>query len=520
MDITERRRAQKMVEETAERERALRLQQEIAQTLQNSLLPDRLPDVPGLKLAARYVPGSAGLEVGGDWYDVFPLPGGAVALAIGDIVGRGLQAAATMGQLRTALRAYALEGLSPAATLERLGGLAQTLPEAEMATLIYAVYQPDAGVLSFVSAGHPPPLLVRADGTTDFLEEGRSSPLGVTGYPATEAMLALEPGSILLLYTDGLVERRGRLLDEGLDALADAAAGRAEDAPEEVCDAVMGIMAGDGGPADDVALMVLSLAPRHAERFRFAAAAEPQHLAPLRRALSRWLSEAGATKDEVDDIVLAISEATSNAVLHAYGPEDGVFEIAAKAAGGVIEASVRDRGRWRTRGPDQGGRGIRLMRALVDSADIASGPAGTEVKLRRKLGRPLVGLVPVAEPSVPAGTPWPEGPADGVAVVRVTEEMDFSNAEPMGAELARAVSSEHLGLVVDLSEVTLLDSSGLRLLFRLGRRLERRRQQLRVVVPLQSPVRRVLDIAAIWTGSHVARSVEEAVASIRDQPAR
>jgi anti-anti-sigma factor len=294
----------------------------------------------------------------------------------------------------------------------------------------------------------------------------------------------------------------------------------------------MELMAREGGPQDDVALMVLSLAPRHAERFRFAAAAEPQHLAPLRRALARWLSEAGATKEETDDVVLAISEAAANAVLHAYGPEDGVFEVAARAIGGVIDATVRDRGRWRSRGPDQGGRGLRLMRALVDAAEVSTGPSGTEVKLVRRLGRPLGALPPAAESMVPAAAAAPrgsngpeepegfEGAVDRVAVVRITEEMDFSNAEPMGVELARAVSSEHLGLVVDLSEVTLLDSSGLRLLFRLGRRLERRRQQLRVVVPLTSPVRRVLDIAGIWTGSHVARSVEEAVASIRDHPAR
>lgn len=256
--------------------------------------------------------------------------------------------------------------------------------------------------------------------------------------------------------------------------------------------------------------------------------AEPQHLAPLRRALARWLSEAGATREETDDIVLAISEAAANAVLHAYGPADGTFEIAATAMGGVVEATVRDRGRWRNRGPEQGGRGIRLMRALVDSADLVSGSSGTEVRLRRRLACALgspVGDLP-AGGAEPWTARWPEGPegtdghSDGVAVVRVTEEMDFSNAEPMGAELARAVSSEHLGLVLDLSEVTLLDSSGLRLLFRLGRRLERRRQQLRVVVPSGSPIRRVLDIAGIWAGSHLAGSVEEAVASIRNHPAR
>jgi anti-anti-sigma factor len=520
-DITETRRAEEAVRERAEAERALRQQQEIAHTLQSSLLPEGLPDVPGMTIAARYLPGSAGLEVGGDWYDVFPLPGGAVALSIGDIVGRGLRAAAAMGQLRTALRAYALDEAAPGATLDRLGNLARTLPEAEMATLIYGVFQPDAGVLSFVCAGHPPPLLVRMDGSSAFLEEGRSAPLGVTGHPAVETMVALEPGSILLLYTDGLVERRDHPLDEGLALLAQAAADAAGCAPEEVCDAVMAAMVGDGTPQDDVALMVLAMAPGRTEQFRFAAAAEPQHVAPLRRALFRWLSESGASQDESDDIVLAVSEAAANAVLHAYGPEDGTFEVVATVEDREFTATVTDAGRWRSRGPDQGGRGLRLIQALVDSAEIESGQSGTKVRLRRRLGQaPLLKRAGMADlTGRPPTLKTRPGPGDGIVVVRLEQGMDISTAEPMGAELARAISSEDLGLVVDLSGVTHLDSSGIRLLFRLGRRLERRRQQLRVVAPVGSAVRRVLDIAGVWAGDYVAQTVEDAVDSIRRYPA-
>ncbi|MEA2589012.1 MAG: hypothetical protein QOH66_1939, partial [Actinomycetota bacterium] len=169
IDITERRRVERAEAAIAERERALRQTQQIAETLQRSLLPERLPEIPGMGIAARYLPGSDGLEVGGDWYDVVPIPSGAIGLVIGDVVGRGLRAAATMGQLRTALRAYALEDSSPGRVIDRLGGLAKVLPEAEMTTLVYAVYEPEAGMLSYMCAGHPPPLLVHPGGTTSYL---------------------------------------------------------------------------------------------------------------------------------------------------------------------------------------------------------------------------------------------------------------------------------------------------------------------------------------------------------------
>jgi integral membrane sensor domain MASE1 len=133
-----------------------------AEVLQRSLLPDSLPNIPGVALTARYLPGGAGLEVGGDWYDVFALPRGRLGLTIGDVVGRGLGAAATMGQLRTALRAYAIETDSPADVLQRLSRLADEFEAAQMATLIYAILDPDSETLTFSSAGHPPPLLNRS----------------------------------------------------------------------------------------------------------------------------------------------------------------------------------------------------------------------------------------------------------------------------------------------------------------------------------------------------------------------
>jgi integral membrane sensor domain MASE1 len=174
-----------------ERGRALEQEHRNAETLQRSLLPDRLPIIPGVEFASRYLPGGAGLEVGGDWYDVFTLPRGRLGLTIGDVVGRGLAAAAAMGQLRTALRAYAIETDSPAAVLQRLSRLVAELEAAQMATLIYAVLDPDTRTLSFASAGHPPPLLIGPDGQASYLMEGRSPPLGVTKAAQAEATVTI-----------------------------------------------------------------------------------------------------------------------------------------------------------------------------------------------------------------------------------------------------------------------------------------------------------------------------------------
>src|SRR5713226_5542343 len=242
IDITERRRVDEAAAAISERERALRQTQKIAQTLQRSLLPELLPEIPGIGLAARYLPGSAGLEVGGDWYDVVPMPSGAVGLAIGDVVGRGLRAAVTMGQLRTALRAYALEDSSPLRVLERIGGLATGLPEAEMTTLVYAVYEPEAGMLRYLCAGHPPPLLIHPGGGTSFLEGGRVMPLGVPAVTMSEGIVALEPGSVLVFYTDGLIERPGAKIDDGMRDLAEAAQSVSGATPDAMCEAIIAAM--------------------------------------------------------------------------------------------------------------------------------------------------------------------------------------------------------------------------------------------------------------------------------------
>ena len=202
--------------------------------LQRSLLPDRLPSVQGIQIAARYMPGGA--DVGGDWYDAIPLDRGRVGIAMGDVVGHGIAAASLMGQLRHSMRAYALEGHSPAGVLDRLGRMVRGLDGGQMATLLYLVLEPDHGTARFANAGHVPPLVITPDGDAHYLDSAHNPPLGVFESPDhLELSTELEPGSTIVLYTDGLVEERGVSIDQGLEALRLAAS---QDAchPDELCD--------------------------------------------------------------------------------------------------------------------------------------------------------------------------------------------------------------------------------------------------------------------------------------------
>ncbi len=362
----------------------------VAETLQHSLLPDRLPDLPGVALAARYVPCGTGVEVGGDWYDVLPLPGGEVGLVMGDVAGHDLGAAAVMGQLRNALRAYASEGLPPGAVLERLNQMCHQQRTGVMSTCLYAVLDPVARVLTVANAGHYPPLLVLPDGGTRFLERPGCPPIGAvreSAYP--ETTYELEPGASVVLYTDGLVERRTRPVDEGLELLAREAASLPAGL-EAACDHLLEVLLADGAPEDDVALLVVAPAMLLGPHLDLVMPAEPDRLVDLRRALGRWLDEAGADEDERYEVLVACSEAATNAVEHAYGPGAASYQVVGDwdPETGEISLLVRDWGRWRSpRGQDRG-RGLGLMTALMDDVTVDRGgptAGGTSVLMRRRL---------------------------------------------------------------------------------------------------------------------------------------
>jgi GAF domain-containing protein/anti-sigma regulatory factor (Ser/Thr protein kinase) len=359
---------------------ALERQHRVATVLQRSLLPRELPDVFGVSVAARYLP--ARDEVGGDWYDVIELARGRLGIAIGDVVGHGIRAAALMGQLRTALRAYALDRESPAEVLEGVDRYIQGIGGYAMATAAYAVFDPTTRMLRFASAGHLPPVVVGADGGR-VVEAQPAPPLGAfpyTSYPEQE--LTLAPGETILFYTDGLVERPREPLGERIDELVEIAG--AASSIEDACVLAVDRLVAPEGPRDDVAIVALQSNEVPAE-LRLRLPARPAVLADVRSALRRWLVDRGASPEELTEITIAVSEACANAVEHAYSPTPQSFELVASAEGSEVTITVRDRGRWRPpRGEDRG-RGMTIIGAAMGDVDVNRTDHGTEVVMRRRL---------------------------------------------------------------------------------------------------------------------------------------
>jgi anti-sigma regulatory factor (Ser/Thr protein kinase) len=378
IDIHERKTMEGRLLEVYEQEHR------IAETLQRSLLPERLPQVEGLELAARYLPAGHETAIGGDWYDVLERADGRVALVVGDVVGQGLRAAATMGQLRNACRAYGLVEASPAEVVARLNRLVTSGVEEAMATVLYLVLDRETGEAVFTSAGHPPPLLVAPEGAR-YLEGGRSVPVGAAD-PAVfrEGTAVLPPGSSLLLYTDGLVERRDVPLEQRLEALARVAA-PPEDDLERLCDRILSGVLGDSFPADDVALLAVRPEPVPADRFDLSLPAEPGSLVVLRRRFGRFLHAAGASPAEAYEVTLTVCEAAGNAIEHAYGPRDSTFDVEAAFEDGELVATVRDNGSWRERRSEHRGRGLAIIKGLMDDVKVATEHGGTVVRMRRRL---------------------------------------------------------------------------------------------------------------------------------------
>jgi len=354
-------------------------QRETALALQHAMLGP--PNLPG-GFAVRYHPACRPLQVGGDWYDVVDLDDGRVALIVGDCVGHGLAAATVMGQLRSACRALLLEQSTPTTALAGLDRFAARLPAARCTTAFCAVLTPDTGELVYSSAGHPPPIMVHADGTIVQLDGEHGLPLALRpDWSRPETRITMPPRATLLLYTDGLVERRGQSIDDGMARAADLIQdGRAESL-DEVADHLMSVLEPDGGYPDDVAMLLY----RQPAPLAMSFAADASHLAPSRSALRSWLTQAGVEPGQIIDVLIAAGEAVANAIEHGHRDRpEGTVSLRASAAGDRLQVTVVDNGTWKTPRQVRGisrGRGITLIRGLMEDFTIHSDDAGTTVHM-------------------------------------------------------------------------------------------------------------------------------------------
>jgi anti-sigma regulatory factor (Ser/Thr protein kinase)/putative methionine-R-sulfoxide reductase with GAF domain len=357
-----------------------------AVVLQRSLLPDRLPQVPGLEVAIRYIAGGEG-DVGGDWYDMFTLPSGWVCMTVGDVVGRGLRAAAVMGRLRSAVRAYALATRSdPAAILDRIDRMLRQFEPGEMATAVLALLEPSFERLHVSLAGHPAPVVATGAGPATYVDMPVDPPLGISP-PMSRRVTTVDlpPGAVVCLYSDGLVERRGVSLDARLGWLREAVTVRPA---EDVCTTVMVQLVGDDRPTDDVALLtVRRLDPPSADPLDLAVPAVASSLRDIRAAAKRWLTTIDARPEDVMDVLLAVGEATSNVVEHAYGPKGGLVHVRLELQRPDVVVTVRDNGRWRSPRGDNRGRGTHIIHAVTDEFTTDRRSNGTEVVIRRRVGQ-------------------------------------------------------------------------------------------------------------------------------------
>jgi anti-anti-sigma factor len=517
-----------------ERSRLYAREHQVAAALQQALLPSDLPYVPGIVIDATHRAGSPGADVGGDWYDAFRLPDGRVMLAIGDVVGRGLEAAVTMGQIRQAVRAAALEGHAPAEILALVGRiLSLAATGRDMTTAIVGVLDSLAKTFTYAAAGHPPPLLA-AGGRVEMLPSG-GLPLGfMDERPAPSWTVDLAPGAMLVLYTDGLIEPR-RDATAGLAALCAAVDRQRSEATSAPAHAILKRLDVSDAP-DDIALVAVAVDADPVERLDLTVPAEPASLPIIRHALQHVIR--GLTLDEQRAFALtvAVGEAVNNVIEHAYVVAAGSVAVRAWRDGSVLRVEVADQGRWRpAREQTTGGRGLIVMHALVDAVDVETTATGTTVRLAMELGTPTAGAgAAAASPSLSAAAPtasvrpdrppaadgavfdvqFPIRTLDGAAVVEVAGDVDMNTVGRFAAALERAAGQIAGPLIVSLLDATYLDSRGVAALFQAAVRLRTNRRALYLVVGPGSPVGGVLEAVEIAAVCPVFASVQAAFSAV------
>lgn len=359
-----------------------------AHQLQRALLPEISTDLPGVTAAVCYRPAERGRDVGGDWYDVFELPGNRVGIAVGDVVGHGLAAAIAMGRLQQSLRSVAQTGASPMEVLDALDLACQSIAGADFATVGYAEYSPTDRLLTYACAGHLPPLLV-ASGAARYLTDARSLPLRLTSQPRTQAQTAVPDSAMLVWYSDGLVERRAQVIDAGLDRLNRAAAGLTGVDPQVWCDRLLEAMTDGQAITDDtvVACVHLDGLPAGAANSPVLrlTLTSPGDLSAARRTLRNWSAGHDLHPEQVDALLATCNEALINSLEHAYhGRPTGPVALQVMLLDRrQVRVEVTDRGHWRGHSHDGSdrGRGLDLINRMARRTVLDLSGTGTRVTI-------------------------------------------------------------------------------------------------------------------------------------------
>jgi anti-anti-sigma factor len=473
---------------------------------QHSLLPPSLPLLPDVRLSGSYHPATSARAAGGDWYDAVSLGHGRLALVIGDAVGHGVPAAAAMSRLRGAMRSSALRDPAPAAVLAALDDFAAQMDDVQGASVFYAVLDAATGALTFAAAGHPAPLLVHADGATDFLPVTARPPLGtLPGSPTPVARATLEPGATLVLYSDGAVAASGPPPSEALTRLSDVARSALADPDALDVEAVAGLAAEIAGGVltaagrpDDVAVLVAHRRAFSVEPLELDLVAVPSALPAVRRRLGAWLTTLGMGEQDRVGVMVAVGEACANAAEHAYrDTEPGPMRVtAAVDVDGVLTVTVHDEGTWRPpdRDPGDRGRGLLIMRQLVDGM-VVRGEHGTTVTLRTRLRQ-----TPDAEPVHPVGGSGATVVVDregGSPVVRAAGDVDMVSAEQLRIRLLEASHGGTVRVELDLTAVTLFSSAAVRVVLAVAAIAEAEGWRLVVHAPDGGVTRHILEVSGL-----------------------
>jgi anti-sigma regulatory factor (Ser/Thr protein kinase)/anti-anti-sigma regulatory factor len=499
----------------------------IVAEFQEALLPTTLPVLPQARIAARYLVAGHEQAAGGDWFDAIPLADGTVALIVGDVVGHGVAASAAMGQLRAVLAELLAAEKDLEHALKRADAFADRTPALRAATFVLAVLNPADGTLRYSTCGHPPPLVIGTDGTARYLGGTGTGPLGI-GSPPVIAADRLAAGELVLLYSDGLVERPDQTITEGMAELAAAAAdaagtlgvlGSDPAAAERVCQLTVERLT-RAGHADDITALAAQWLADPVPALHLELPSRRPSLTKARDAFAGWLSRLGAAADDWEALHLAMVEVFTNAIEHAY-PHDhpGSVELDAKLGDdGYVECLVTDQGTWRPPDPADADRGHGLMvagqvmdRLLVSHPSQASGAGlravartavGTTVALRRRLRRPaILASGHRREHAIhPAGPPFAVDTsiaAGGAARALVSGPVDITTADKLARRLLSVSRGGTIPLVADLSGVTQLASAGVRALYAVSGQLAAHGHGLTLITAPGSGAGVVLDLVQL-----------------------